>query len=115
MLSREGMSISKPRLKDYSNEQFLYLTTTGRKTGLSREIEIWFVERDGRLYVLAEYGYRAHWVQNVLANCSVTVRLSGTRCKAVGRVLDSQHDVELYTEVRALVRDKYGWGGRSAT
>src|SRR5438132_181546 len=33
---------------------FLYLTTTGRKTGLPREIEIWFVEADGRLYILAE-------------------------------------------------------------
>ena len=22
----------------------------------------------------------------------------------------SEHDVELYTEVRALARDKYGWG-----
>jgi hypothetical protein len=32
----------------HSNEQFLYLTTTGRKTGLPREIEIWFVELDSR-------------------------------------------------------------------
>jgi len=87
------MTISNVRIKDYSNEQVLYLTTTGRKTGLSREIEIWFVELDGRLYVLAEHGYRAHWVQNVLANSSVTVRLSGTRWKAIGRVLDSEHDV----------------------
>jgi deazaflavin-dependent oxidoreductase (nitroreductase family) len=104
------MTIRNPRLKDYSNEQFLYLTTTGRKTGLLREIEIWFVERDGHLYVLAEHGYRAHWVQNVVANSSVTVRLSGMRWKAIGRVLDSEHDVELYTEVRALARNKYGWG-----
>jgi hypothetical protein len=28
-------------------DQFLYLTTTGRKTRLPREIEIWFVEGDG--------------------------------------------------------------------
>ena len=87
------MMIRNPRTKNSSNEQCLYLTTTGRKTGLSREIEIWFVELDGRLYVLAEHGYRAHWVQNVLANSSVTVRLSGTRWKAIGRVLDSEHDV----------------------
>ena len=50
------------------NEEFLYLTTVGRKTGRVREIEIWFVERDGRLYVLAEHGYKANWVLNVLAN-----------------------------------------------
>jgi hypothetical protein len=29
-----------------ANTHFLYLTTTGRKTGLSREIEIWFVQAD---------------------------------------------------------------------
>ena len=32
---------------------FLYLTTIGRRTGLPREIEIWFTERDGRYYVIA--------------------------------------------------------------
>ena len=42
------------------NEEFLYLTTVGRKTGRVHEIEIWFVERDGRLYVLAEHGYKAN-------------------------------------------------------
>jgi deazaflavin-dependent oxidoreductase (nitroreductase family) len=104
------MTIGNRRTTDYSNEQFLYLTTTGRKTGLPREIEIWFVERDGCLYVLAEHGHRAQWVQNILANSSATIRLSGKRWKAKGRVLDSGSDVESFTEVRALARDKYGWG-----
>jgi hypothetical protein len=31
-----------------STEQFAYLSTTGGKTELLREIEIWFVERDGK-------------------------------------------------------------------
>jgi hypothetical protein len=47
------------------DEQFLYLTTIGRKTGLLREI--WFVELNNRLYVLAEHGYKAQWLQNVIA------------------------------------------------
>jgi deazaflavin-dependent oxidoreductase (nitroreductase family) len=94
----------------YSDEQFLYLTTTGRKTGLPREIEIWFVERDSRLYILAEHGYKAHWVQNILANPSVTIRLTEKRWKATGRVLEPDADAELYAAVRALARQKYGWG-----
>ena len=28
--------------------QYLYLTTTGRRTGLPREIEIWFAAEPGR-------------------------------------------------------------------
>lgn len=97
-------------MSDYSNEQFLYLTTTGRKTGVPREIEIWFVERDGRLYILAEHGYRAHWVRNVLANPSVTITLAGRRWKAIGQVLEPDTDAELYMDVRTLAREKYGWG-----
>ena len=92
------------------NETFVYITTTGRKTGLPREIEIWFVERDGFLYVLSEHRLKAHWVRNILANSSVTIRLSDKRWKATARVLDAARDADLYTKVQALARDKYGWG-----
>src|SRR5438093_2559695 len=44
---------------------FLYLTTTGRRTGLPREIEIWFTERGGYYYVIAEHRERADWVRNI--------------------------------------------------
>jgi deazaflavin-dependent oxidoreductase (nitroreductase family) len=93
----------------HSNEQFLHLTTTGRKTGLPREIEIWFVEHESRIYILAEHGYKAHWVQNILANPSVTIRLTGRRWQASGRVLEPDGDGDLYAEVRELARKKYGW------
>jgi deazaflavin-dependent oxidoreductase (nitroreductase family) len=68
------------------DEQFLYLTTIGRKTGLLREI--WFVELNNRLYVLAEHGYKAQWLQNVIATPSVTIRLAGRSWNATGRVLE---------------------------
>src|SRR5215510_11272868 len=97
-------------MKEYSSEQYLYLTTIGRTTGLPREIEIWFVERDGRLYALAEHGRKAQWVRNILANSAVTIRLSGKRWKAQGRVLDPAVDARTYTEVQAHARNKYGWG-----
>jgi len=54
---------------------FLYLTTTGRRTGLAREIEIWFTERGRRFYLIAEHGEGANWVRNVQANPRVTVRV----------------------------------------
>ena len=92
------------------NEEFLYLTTIGRKTGRAREIEIWFVELDLRLYVLAEFGCNAHWVQNVLASPVVKIKLGTSRWNATGRVLDPDRDGELYREVRQLAREKYGWG-----
>src|SRR5438445_328723 len=40
--------------------QYLYLTTTGRRTGRPREIEIWFTQRRGRYYLIAEHRERVN-------------------------------------------------------
>ena len=58
-----------------SESEFLYLTTTGRLSGQPRQIEIWFTERDGRYYLLAEHGEQAGWVQNLRTDPRVTVRV----------------------------------------
>ena len=96
--------------RDYSTVQFLYLTTTGRKTGRPREIEIWFVHHAGRFYILAEHFHRARWVQNVVADPQVHVRIADREFTARARVLDEQQDASLYKRVQQLEREKYGWG-----
>jgi len=93
-----------------ADTQFLYLTTTGRKTGLPREIEIWFVQDDGRFYILAEHGYKAHWVQNILINPRVHVRIGGQQWDGSARVLDPDRDAEACANARQLAQEKYGWG-----
>ena len=89
---------------------FLYLTTTGRKSRSAREIEIWFVETDGRVYVLAEHGYKAQWVQNIFADPRVHVRIGDRHWNGVARVLDAEQDAAAYLNARQLAREKYGWG-----
>jgi deazaflavin-dependent oxidoreductase (nitroreductase family) len=93
-----------------SDIQFLYLTTTGRKTGAAREIEIWFVEADARLYILAEHGYKAQWVQNILAKPEVHVRIGDQQWNGVACVLDPDKDTDAYLKAGQLAREKYGWG-----
>jgi len=93
-----------------SLRQFVYLTTTGRKTGLPREIEIWYVEADGSLFILAEHGSKAHWVQNVLKNNRVRIRFDDRQRDGLARVLDAERDAEAYARARQLAREKYGWG-----
>jgi deazaflavin-dependent oxidoreductase (nitroreductase family) len=92
------------------NEQFVYITTTGRKTGLPRQIEIWFVELEDRLYILAEHGLKAKWVQNIVADPNVNVRLGEREFRGVGRVLDEIKDGVRYSKVQAAAKEKYGWG-----
>ena len=91
-------------------EQYLYLTSIGRKTGLPREIEIWFVAFCGKYYILAEHREKAHWVKNVRANPRVRVRVGEQSFDATARVLDKTRDRATYEKAQRLEREKYGWG-----
>jgi deazaflavin-dependent oxidoreductase (nitroreductase family) len=88
---------------------YLYLTTTGRRSGQPREIEIWFTRLDGRYYLLAETGEQARWVQNLRAESSVTWRVGDRRFAGRARVVDSTAEPVLGEVVRARSHAKYGW------
>ena len=92
----------------FDREQYLYLTTRGRKTNRPREIEIWFTEYETRFYVIAEYP-SSHWVQNLGAHPEVQVRVAGKTLVASARVLSPQADQNLQRAVRQLFDNKYGW------
>jgi len=90
--------------------QYLYLTTTGRRTGRPREIEIWFTRREGRLYLVAEHRERARWVQNLIADPTASVRVGRQRFRARARVVDARREPALAHTVKKLSEKKYGWG-----
>jgi deazaflavin-dependent oxidoreductase (nitroreductase family) len=92
-----------------AEEPYLYLTTVGRKTGLPREIEIWFAHLDGRFYLIAEKRERSGWVQNLLGNPNVTFRVGEQKFSGVGRVVDDASENELRRRVREGFDRKYGW------
>jgi deazaflavin-dependent oxidoreductase (nitroreductase family) len=89
---------------------FLYLTTTGRKTGLPREIEIWFIVHDGSFYVFAETLHKAHWVRNIVQNPRVRVRVADRTLDATAAALEQTRDAAEWQAVQDLARAKYGWG-----
>ena len=89
--------------------EFLYLTTTGRKTGTPREIEIWFTEHAGRYYVISEHLAEAHWVQNLRADPRVRVRVGEATFDARARVVPPG-ETDLSATIEELSEKKYGWG-----
>ena len=93
-----------------SQPPFLYLTTTGRRTGAPREIEIWFTRHDDAYYVIAELGEQAQWVQNLARDPRVTVRVENERFPARARVLSAEREPELVRTIQRLSEEKYGWG-----
>ena len=57
-----------------AEETYAYLTTTGRVTGRTHRIEVWFVRTGMTVYILNDGG-RSHWVKNVWANPHVAMEI----------------------------------------
>ncbi len=89
--------------------QYLYLTTSGRKSGEPREIEIWFTEIEGRYYLIAEKRQRANWVLNIINDPRISIRVDNREFTGVGRIVEERTEQELWRSVRALYDGKYGW------
>jgi len=92
------------------DQQVLYLNTIGRRTGLRRQIEIWFVVCRERFYLFAEMGEAAGWIKNIRRNPNVAIRIKEYQTEATARVLDREADRQLWDEVAAIAERKYGWG-----
>ena len=89
-----------------ANEQFCYLTTTGRVTGRPHTIEIWFGLNERTLYILSGNGprQRADWVRNLMKTPAVSVRIGEREFEGVGRIVN---DAEEDALARRLLLEKY--------
>jgi len=62
-------------------EKFIYLTTTGRKTGKPHTVELWFAFAGGKLY-LSHEGENTDWMRNLARRDEVSVRVGTVTSKA---------------------------------
>ncbi|MEW5986730.1 MAG: nitroreductase family deazaflavin-dependent oxidoreductase [Chloroflexota bacterium] len=60
-----------------ARDRVIDITTTGRKTGRPRRIEIWFHNLNGRLFITGLPGRRS-WYANLLAHPEFTFHLKGS-------------------------------------
>ena len=89
------------QLKD---EEYCYLTTTGRVTGKPHEIEIWFGLNDKTIYLLSGGMDKSDWVKNLLKNPSVKVRIAKHTFTVTARVVTDEKE---QTIARYLLAEKY--------
>ncbi len=91
---------------------YIYVTTTGRKSGKPHQIEIWYVHYDGAYYLVSGEGESSDWVKNIRANPGVTLRF-GSRdaapVPALGRPIDRAEEPALAAAVAARMDAKYNW------
>jgi deazaflavin-dependent oxidoreductase (nitroreductase family) len=103
-------------LTSVAGEAFCYLTTRGRVTGEPHEIEIWFaLAPPSTLYLLSGGRDGSDWVQNLVADAAVTVRVRDVTYDASARVLEAGTDED--GRARTLVFEKYdpGYDGSLAS
>ena len=93
---------------DASDQPYVWLTTVGRRTGLTRTVELWFGLRGTTLYFLAGGGPSAGWVLNSLAAGTVRVRMSGGTYRGQARAVEPGTDEEAVAR-RALAAKYQGW------
>ena len=91
-------------LHGLAEENFCYLTTTGRVTGKPHIIEIWFELDAHTLYMLSGAKGSSDWVKNIRRLPEVTVRIGDYSFRGLGRVVEDPQEDAL---ARKLLLDKY--------
>ena len=67
-----------PVIVALGNTGTFHITTSGRKTGNPRRIEIAYHVIDGRLYISGMPGFKRSYIANLAANRHFTVHLKGS-------------------------------------
>jgi deazaflavin-dependent oxidoreductase (nitroreductase family) len=92
-------------LDTFANEEFCYLTTTGRVSGLPREIEIWFGVNRGTLYMLSGGRKGSNWVRNLMRKPEVSIRIAGQTFTGKARLVEEGTSEDRMA--RKLLVEKY--------
>ena len=88
-----------------SRSREINLTVTGRKSGRSISIPVWFVSEDNKLYLLPVSGSDTQWYKNVLKNPSIQIEAGDAKAeRKVAPVKDAKQVSSIVEKFRA----KYG-------
>src|SRR5438270_6581794 len=100
----EGKQELKERLSRYHE---ITITLTGRKSGRSISIPIWFVFEADKLYLLPVQGSDTQWYKNVLKNPSIRIDARGATAEVQAAAIRDASEVKAVIE---KFRAKYGAG-----
>jgi deazaflavin-dependent oxidoreductase (nitroreductase family) len=92
----------KDRLSRYRQ---INITVTGRKSGRTVSIPVWFVSDDDTLYLLPVKGSDTQWYKNVLKNPSIRIDARGAEVKLKTLSITDAAQVKSVVE---KFRGKYG-------
>jgi deazaflavin-dependent oxidoreductase (nitroreductase family) len=94
----------KERLSRYRE---IKLSVTGRKSGRTISIPVWFVLEGEKLYLLPVQGSETQWYKNVLQNPSIRIDARGVEGEFRAKPINGAKTVKSVVE---KFREKYGEG-----
>jgi deazaflavin-dependent oxidoreductase (nitroreductase family) len=94
---------------DLASVPFGYLTTTGRITGRSHRIEIWFALQEGVVFLLSGGRDASDWVRNIQVTPDVVFEIGGVRRLTRARIVEPDTDEDALA--RRLLFEKYSGPG----
>ena len=94
----------KERLARY---QEIKISVTGRKSGQTISVPVWFVLEDEKLYLLPVQGSNTQWYKNVLQNSSIGIDARGVAAEFSAAPITDAKTVKSVVE---KFRQKYGAG-----
>jgi len=83
------------------------ITVTGRKSGKSITLPIWFVHEPGRLKLLPVRGTHTNWLRNLRKNPSIQVEAGSSKISQKARLIGDKAKIG---EVAQRFSAKYGAG-----
>jgi deazaflavin-dependent oxidoreductase (nitroreductase family) len=100
------MPAGNESLKDrLSRSREIEISVTGRKSGRTITIPVWFVLDDEKFYLLPVQGSDTQWYKNVLKNPSIRINAGGAEAELKMVPLT---DATTVSSVVEKFRDKYG-------
>ena len=100
------MPVRNDALKDrLSRSREIDISVTGRKSGRTISIPVWFVLDGNKLYLLPVSGSDTQWYKNVLKNPSIRVDARGEKAELKAVPVTDAKQVSSVTE---KFRAKYG-------
>ena len=97
-----GNDALKDRLSRYRE---ITIHVTGRKSGRTISIPVWFVSEDDELYLLPVQGSDTQWYKNALKSPSIRIDARGAEAEFQAVLIT---DAKRVSSVVEKFRDKYG-------
>ena len=102
------MATGDESLKDrLSRYREIKITVTGRKSGRSISVPVWFVAEKDDVYLLPVHGSETQWYKNVLKKPAMQIDARGAEEELKAMPIT---DTKKVSDVVAKFREKYGAG-----